>query len=123
MANSTQGGSCVRCLCKMPRRFFKSGLTIACLKSAGTFDVVRDAFIVAVISGTNSCEHCFINHVGIGSNSHYLTGADATNRSTFDSVTVSKQTSGTPPNTASSLIAAIVVCGRSNQNHSPLGLS
>ena len=35
--------------------------------------MVRDAFIVAVISGTNSCKHCFSGHVGIGSNSHYLT--------------------------------------------------
>ena len=43
---------------------------MACTKSAGTFDVVRDAFVVAVISGTNSCEHCFSGHVGIGSNSH-----------------------------------------------------
>ena len=47
--------------------------------------------MVAVISCTNSCEHCF----SIGSNSHDLTGADATNRSTSDYVTVSKQTSGT----------------------------
>ena len=69
--------------------FFKSGLTIDCLKSAGTFDVVRDSFIVAVISSTNSCEHCFSSHIGIGSNSHDLTGADATNCSTSDSVTVS----------------------------------
>ena len=76
--------------------FFLSGLTIACMKSANKFDVMRDAYIVAVISGTNSCEHCFSSHVGIGYNSHDLTGADATNRSTSDSVTVSKQTSGTP---------------------------
>ena len=76
--------------------FFKSGLTIACLKSANKFDVMRDAYIVAVIGGTNSCEHCFSSHVGIGSNSHDLTGVDATNCSTSDSVTVSKQTSGTP---------------------------
>ena len=27
--------------------------------------------------GTNSCEHYFSSHVGIGSNSHYLTGVDA----------------------------------------------
>ena len=76
--------------------------------------MVRDAFIVAVISDTNSCEHCFSSHVGFGYNSHDLTGADATNRLTSDSVTVSKQTSGTPPNTASLLIAAIVVCDRSS---------
>ena len=92
--------------------FLQSGLTIARLKLAGTFDVVRDPFIVAMISGTNSCEHCFSSHVGIGSNSHDLTGADATNRSTSDYVTVSKQTGGTPPNTASLLTAAIVVYGR-----------
>ena len=78
------------------------------------FDVVRDALIVAVFNGTNSCEHCFSSHVGIGSNSHDLTGADANNRSTSDYVTVSKQTSGTPPNTASLLIAATVVCERSS---------
>ena len=92
--------------------FFQSGLTIACLELAGTFDAVRDPFIVAVVSGTNSCEHCFSSHVGVGSNSHDLTGADASNRSTSDYVTVSKQTSGTPPNTASLLIAAIVVYER-----------
>ena len=57
--------------------------------------MARDAFIVAVISGTNSCEHCFISHVGIGSNSHGLAGADATNRSTSEYVTLSKPTSGT----------------------------
>ena len=62
--------------------------------------MVRDAVIVAVISGTKLHEHCFSSHVGIGSNSHDLTGADATNRSMSDSVTVSKQTSGTPLNTA-----------------------
>ena len=67
--------------------FFKSGLMIACLKSVGTF-------IIAFISGTNSCEHCFNSHVDIGSNSHDLTGADATNCSTSNSVTVSMQTSG-----------------------------
>ena len=94
--------------------FFKSGLTIVCLKLAGTFDVVRDAFIVAVISGTNLREHCFSSHAGIGSNSHHLTGADAANRSTSYSVTVSKQSSGTPPNTASLLIAAVVVYDRSS---------
>ena len=60
--------------------FFKSGLTIACLKSAGTFDVVRDAFTLAVIRGTNSCEHRFSSHVNMRSNSHDLTGADASNR-------------------------------------------
>ena len=75
MTSSTQGGSSVRCL--YPAYvFFKSGLTIACLKSAGTFDVVTDAFVVAVVSGTNSCEHCFSSHVGIGSNSHDLTGCN-----------------------------------------------
>ena len=76
--------------------------------------MVRDAFIVPVISGTNSCEHCFSSDVGIGSNSHDLTGADAINRS-FDFVTVSEQTSGTPPNTASLLIATILVYDRSSQ--------
>ena len=60
--------------------FFQSGLTIACLELADTFDVVRDPLIVAVVSGTNSCGHCFSSHVGNGSNSHDLTGADATNR-------------------------------------------
>ena len=61
--------------------------------------MVRDAFIAAVISGTNSYEHCFSNHAGIGTNSHDLTGADATNRST---------------NTASLLIAVIVVYERTS---------
>ena len=60
---------------------------IACLKSAGTLDVVIDAFIVSLISGTNSCEHCLGSQVGIGSNSYDLTGAEATNRSTSDSAT------------------------------------
>ena len=88
MVSSTQGGSCVNIASIVI--FFKSGLTIAFLESAGTFDVVRDAFIVAVISGTNSCEHCFSSHVDIGYNSHDLTGAKANNRSTSDSVTISK---------------------------------
>ena len=57
--------------------------------------MARDAFIVAVISGTVSCEHFFSSHVGTGSNSHGLAGADAINRSTSDYVTVSKPTSGT----------------------------
>ena len=94
--------------------FFRSGLTIACLKSAGTCDDVRDAFIITVITGTNSAEHRFRSHVGIGSNSHDLTGTDVTNRSTSNSLTVSKQTSGTPPNATSLFIAANVMSGWSS---------
>ena len=47
--------------------FFKSGLITARLKSGGTTDLVSDAFMVVVISGTSSDEHCFSSHVGIGS--------------------------------------------------------
>ena len=94
MASSTQGGSCVKYIYPASV-FFKGGLTIACWNSVSTFDVVRDAFIVAVISGTNSYEHCFSNHAGIGTNS----GADATNRST---------------NTASLLTAVIIVYERTS---------
>ena len=47
--------------------FFKSGLITARLKSGGTTDLVRDAFMIVVISGTSSDEHCFSSHVGIGS--------------------------------------------------------
>ena len=68
MASSTQGGICVKYLYPATV-FFKSGLTIACLNSVGTFDVVRDTFIVAVISGTNSYEHRFSNHASIGTHS------------------------------------------------------
>ena len=39
--------------------FFKSGLITARLTSGGTTDVVRDAFMIVVISGTSSDEHCF----------------------------------------------------------------
>ena len=47
--------------------FFKSGLITARLKSGGTTDLVSDAFMIVVISGTSSDEHCFRSHVGIGS--------------------------------------------------------
>ena len=50
--------------------------------------MVKNAFIVAVISGTNSCEHCFSSHVSIGSNSHDLIGAETTSCWTSDSVTL-----------------------------------
>ena len=88
--------------------FFRNGLTIACLKSAGTCDDVGDTFIV-VITGTNSTEHCFRSHIGIESNSHDLTGTDATNRLASNSQTVLKQTNGTPPNAA---------CGQHNVSQS-----
>ena len=58
--------------------FFKSGLITARLKSDGTTDLVRDAFMIVVISGTSSDEHCFSSHVGIGSSSQVLEGATAT---------------------------------------------
>ena len=35
------------------RRFFRSGLTTALLKTSGTTDLVSDVFIVTVISGTS----------------------------------------------------------------------
>ena len=66
--------------------FFKSGLITARLKSGGTTDLVSDAFMIVVISGTSSDEHCFSSHVGIGSSSQVLQGAIATSRSTSDSV-------------------------------------
>ena len=63
--------------------FFKSGLITARLKSGGTTDLARDAFVIVVISGTSSDEHCFSSHVGIGSSSQVLQGATATSRSTL----------------------------------------
>ena len=83
--------------------FFKSGLITARLKSGGTTDLVRDAFMIVVISGTSSDEHCFSSHVGIGSNSQVLQGATATSRSTSDSVIGMKFINGTPSKQTSSL--------------------
>ena len=88
--------------------FFKSGLITARLKSGGTTDLVRDAFMIVVISGTSSDEHCFSSHVGIGSSSQVLEGATATSRSTSDSVIGMKFINGTPSKQTSSLSAALV---------------
>ena len=88
--------------------FFKSGLITARLKSGGTTDLVRDAFMIVLISGTSSDEHCFSSHVGIGSSSQVLEGATATSHSTSDSVIGMKFISGTPSKQTLSLSAALV---------------
>ena len=88
--------------------FFKCGLITARLKSGGTTDLVRDAFMIVVISGTSSDEHYFSSHVGIGSSSQVLQGATSTSRSTSDSVIDIKFIRGTPSKQTSSLSAALV---------------
>lgn len=53
--------------------FFPS-VTLTILKHGGTIPVISEQLKTCVISGSRGWEHCFRNHVGIGSNGQLLLG-------------------------------------------------
>ena len=54
--------------------FFKSGVTIACLKWGGTIPVEKEALTINVINETRSSGHCLVREVGIGSSMQLFVG-------------------------------------------------
>ena len=76
--------------------FLSGGLTMADLKQSGTIPVVREVFMISVMTGARTSRYCLVRGVVIGSRSQLFEAVVKISFSMLASVTVSKSQMITP---------------------------
>ena len=78
--------------------FFSRGLTMADLKQSGTMSVVREVFMILVMTGTRASRYCLVRDVGMGSSLQLFEAVFKISSSILASVTGSKSQNLEPVN-------------------------
>ena len=78
--------------------FFSRGLTMADLKQSGAMPVVREVFMILVMTGTRASRYCLVRDVGIGSSLQLFKAVFKISSSMLASVTGSKSQNLEPVN-------------------------